>query len=69
MDDTTENPVWQQFRMNSISSLVDECVEICHEEGIKASADVFPFPELARKYALGWFCYERRGQRNCLFYR
>lgn len=50
MDDTTENPAWQQFRMNSISSLVDECVEICHEEGTKVSAAVFPFPELARKY-------------------
>ena len=50
MDDTTENPAWQQFRMNSISSLVDECVEICHEEGTTASAAVFPFPELARKY-------------------
>jgi uncharacterized lipoprotein YddW (UPF0748 family) len=50
MDDTAENPAWQQFRMNSISSLVDECVEICHEEGTTASAAVFPFPQLAREY-------------------
>ena len=50
MDDKEENPAWQQFRMNAISSLVDECVEICHEEGTKASAAVFPFPQLAREY-------------------
>ena len=50
LDDKEENPAWQQFRMNAISSLVDECVEICHEEGTKASAAVFPFPQLAREY-------------------
>jgi uncharacterized lipoprotein YddW (UPF0748 family) len=50
MDDKEENPAWQQFRMNAITSLVDECVEICHEEGTKASAAVFPFPQLAREY-------------------
>ncbi len=50
MDDKEENPAWQQFRMNAISSLVDECVDICHEEGTKASAAVFPFPQLAREY-------------------
>ncbi len=50
MTDNVENPAWQQFRMNVISSLVDECVEICHEEGTAASAAVFPFPQLAREY-------------------
>lgn len=50
MTDNVENPAWQQFRMNAISSLVDECVEICHEEGTAASAAVFPFPQLAREY-------------------
>ena len=50
LDDRAENPAWQQFRMNAISSLVDECVDICHEEGTKASAAVFPFPQLAREY-------------------
>jgi len=29
---------------------VNECVDICHEEGTLASAAVFPFPELAREY-------------------
>lgn len=50
MEDRVENPAWQQFRMNAISSLVDECVAICHEEGTAASAAVFPFPQLAREY-------------------
>ncbi|MCT4643463.1 MAG: family 10 glycosylhydrolase [Carboxylicivirga sp.] len=50
MEDKVENAAWQQFRMNAISSLVDECVEICHEEGTAASAAVFPFPQLAREY-------------------
>ena len=50
LDDKEENPAWQQFRMNAISTLVDECVEICHEEGTEASAAVFPFPQLAREY-------------------
>jgi uncharacterized lipoprotein YddW (UPF0748 family) len=50
MEDKVENPAWQQFRMNAITSLVDECVEICHEEGTAASAAVFPFPQLAREY-------------------
>lgn len=50
MDEPVENPAWQQFRMNAISSLVNECVEICHEAGTTASAAVFPFPQLAREY-------------------
>ncbi len=50
MDDVVENAAWKQFRMNAISSLVEECVEICHEEGTAASAAVFPFPQLAREY-------------------
>jgi uncharacterized lipoprotein YddW (UPF0748 family) len=50
LEDRAENPAWQQFRMNAITSLVNECVEICHEEGTAASAAVFPFPQLAREY-------------------
>lgn len=50
MEDKVENPAWQQFRMNAITSLVNECVDICHEEGTAASAAVFPFPQLAREY-------------------
>lgn len=50
LDDVEENATWQQFRMDAITSLVEECVQICHEEGTKASADVFPFPQLGREY-------------------
>jgi uncharacterized lipoprotein YddW (UPF0748 family) len=50
MEDRVENAAWQQFRMNAITSLVEECVDICHEEGTAASAAVFPFPQLAREY-------------------
>ena len=50
LEDVEENATWQQFRMDAISSLVEECVQLCHEEGVKASADVFPFPQLAREY-------------------
>ena len=50
LPDKEENPAWKQFRMDKITSLVEECIQICHEEGTKASAAVFPFPELAREY-------------------
>lgn len=50
MDDPEENPAWQQFRMNAITTLVDACTEICHDAGVAASAAVFPFPQLGREY-------------------
>ncbi len=50
LPDKEENPAWKQFRMNAITSLVEECIQICHQEGTQASAAVFPFPELAREY-------------------
>ncbi|MCL6267181.1 family 10 glycosylhydrolase [Flagellimonas myxillae] len=50
LEDRAENPAWQQFRMNAITSLVDDCVDICHDKGVATSAAVFPFPQLAREY-------------------
>nr|WP_299387878.1 family 10 glycosylhydrolase [Allomuricauda sp.] len=50
LEDRAENPAWQQFRMNAITSLVNESVEICHKKGVATSAAVFPFPQLAREY-------------------
>jgi len=50
LPDKEENAAWKQFRMDAITSLVNECVEICHENGTLASAAVFPFPQLARDY-------------------
>ncbi len=40
---------WRQYRLNAISSLVNELVDIAHEHGVKMSAAVFPFPEMSRQ--------------------
>ena len=40
---------WRQFRLNAITSLVNELVEIAHETGHKMTAAVFPFPEMSRQ--------------------
>jgi uncharacterized lipoprotein YddW (UPF0748 family) len=40
---------WRQYRLNAITSLVNELVEIAHQTGHKMSAAVFPFPEMSRQ--------------------
>ncbi|MBT8195265.1 MAG: family 10 glycosylhydrolase, partial [Bacteroidia bacterium] len=40
---------WRQYRLNAITTLVNELVEIAHEKDIKMTAAVFPFPEMARQ--------------------
>lgn len=40
---------WRQFRLNAITSLVNQLVEIAHESGNKMTAAVFPFPEMSRQ--------------------
>lgn len=42
------SPEWLQFRLNEISSLVNEIVEDSHAKGKQVSAAVFPFPTRAR---------------------
>lgn len=48
-----ENPElsteWRQYRLNAITSLVNEIVEIAHEKNFKITAAVFPFPEMSRQ--------------------
>ena len=39
---------WRQFRLNAITSLVNECADIVHEKHKKITAAVFPFPEMSR---------------------
>ncbi len=39
---------WLQFRLNAVTSLVNELAVIAHQHNTKISAAVFPFPELAR---------------------
>ncbi len=40
---------WLQFRLNAVTSLVNELAGIVHKHKMKISAAVFPYPELARK--------------------
>jgi hypothetical protein len=40
---------WRQYRLNAVSSLVNELVDIAHNSGHKMTAAVFPFPEMSRQ--------------------
>ncbi len=40
---------WRQFRLNAVTTLVNELVEIAHDNGHKMTAAVFPFPEMSRQ--------------------
>ncbi len=40
---------WRQFRLNAITSIVNEIVTIAHQKNIKVTAAVFPFPEMSRQ--------------------
>lgn len=40
---------WRQYRLNAVTSLVNELVEIAHKNNQKMTAAVFPFPEMSRQ--------------------
>jgi uncharacterized lipoprotein YddW (UPF0748 family) len=40
---------WKQFRLNAVTTLVNEIAELVHENGHKLTAAVFPFPEMSRQ--------------------
>jgi uncharacterized lipoprotein YddW (UPF0748 family) len=40
---------WRQFRLNAVSSLVNEIIAISHSKNKKVTAAVFPFPEMSRQ--------------------
>ena len=40
---------WRQFRLNAITSLVNEISSLAHEKGQRLTAAVFPFPEMSRQ--------------------
>jgi len=48
MDHPELSNEWRQFRLNAVTSLVNELSEIVHQNHKKLSAAVFPYPELAR---------------------
>ena len=39
---------WLKFRLDAVTSLVNELAQIAHSNGTKISAAVFPYPEMAR---------------------
>lgn len=39
---------WRQYRLNAVTSLVNELVGIAHDNDLKMTAAVFPFPEMSR---------------------
>ena len=43
------NTEWRQYRLNAVSSLVNELVDIAHNSDQKMTAAVFPFPEMSRQ--------------------
>jgi uncharacterized lipoprotein YddW (UPF0748 family) len=43
------NRNWLEFRLDAVTSLVNDLVEIAHMNGTKLSAAVFPFPEISRR--------------------
>ncbi|MCW3788895.1 family 10 glycosylhydrolase [Plebeiibacterium sediminum] len=49
MDHPELSTEWKQYRLNAVTTLVNELVEIAHESGNKMTAAVFPFPEMARQ--------------------
>ena len=40
---------WRQYRLNAITSLVNEIAALVHAENQKLTAAVFPFPEMSRQ--------------------
>lgn len=40
---------WRQYRLNAITTLVNELADIAHQNGHSISAAVFPFPEMSRQ--------------------
>lgn len=39
---------WRQYRLNAVSSLVNECAAMADSAGVELTAAVFPFPEMSR---------------------
>lgn len=40
---------WRQYRLNAVTSLVNEIIKIAHAKDKKVTAAVFPFPEMSRQ--------------------
>lgn len=40
---------WRQYRLNAVTSLVNEIIDLAHAKNKKVTAAVFPFPEMSRQ--------------------
>lgn len=40
---------WRQYRLNAVTSLVNEIAAMAHQKEVKLTAAVFPFPEMSRQ--------------------
>ncbi|MDG1334117.1 MAG: family 10 glycosylhydrolase [Crocinitomicaceae bacterium] len=40
---------WRQYRLNAVTSLINEIADLVHKEGQSLTAAVFPFPEMSRQ--------------------
>ncbi len=40
---------WRQYRLNAVTTLVNQLVDIAHENNHRMTAAVFPFPEMSRQ--------------------
>jgi len=49
LEDAPANDAWRQFRLDSITNLVNMLADVVHAHSVKLSAAVFPTPDIARK--------------------
>lgn len=49
MDNPELSTEWLQYRLNAVTTLVNEIADIVHEKDMKITAAVFPFPEMSRQ--------------------
>ena len=49
LDNPQLSTEWRQYRLNAITSLVNEIADMVHQKKQKLTAAVFPFPEMARQ--------------------
>jgi uncharacterized lipoprotein YddW (UPF0748 family) len=49
MEPPDSNATWRQFRLDQVTSLVNELSDYCHAKGKKLTAAVFPGPNIAKK--------------------
>jgi uncharacterized lipoprotein YddW (UPF0748 family) len=49
LDHSELSTEWKQYRLNAITTLVNEIVDLAHQKNQKITAAVFPFPTMSRR--------------------